>query len=366
MYVIDYNSDEPIMLLDQQIGLDENGVGIDGNLFARELLELDGMGKKRIQLWINSPGGSVTEGWAIYNAANASQTKVDTRCIGMAASIAGVIFQAGRKREMNDYGILMYHNPYDTTDEESKDPIIEVMRKSIITMIESKSGMGPADVEQMMHVTTFLTADEALAKGLCDSIINSEDLNVKRKLPAKTDIANYHKVSNQINFKYMAFPKVANKLNLNPESSEDAMVAAITDIQNKLDTATLVNKKTKDEMDKMKNDMDEAENKFKDLAAKFKTASDELDSVKDAAMTEKCQNMVKGYATIGRIKNDDKNIAKFVAMAKVAYDETEELIKDLPLNKTSEKLNAESEVKGKGGVYNMALAMVSIKNQIKK
>jgi ATP-dependent Clp endopeptidase proteolytic subunit ClpP len=359
------------MLIDDQIGVDENGVGIDGNEFARELLQLDSSGKKRIQVWINSPGGSVVDGMAIYNAINATKTKVDTRCIGMAASIAGVIFQAGRKREMNDYGILMYHNPYDITDEASKDPMIEVMRKSIITMIESKSGMSVDDVEAMMSDTTFLTADEAFAKGLCDVIINSEDLNVPRRMPAKTDVVGVYKVSKNIYNKFltpvhtMAFPKVANRLQLNESASEDAIVSAIDALQNKIEAAAVVNKKTKDELDKMKNDLDDAENKFKDLQDKFDAANKELTDAKDAAMTEKCQNMVKGYATQGRIKNEQKVIDRYVNLAKADFAGTEELIKDLPLNKDSVRIsNASNEVAATAPVYNMALQMVNITNKV--
>ena len=107
-YTIDAESDEPIMLINKHIGYDESdGMGIDGAEFERELMTLDTMKKKRIQVWINSPGGMVLDGWSIYNSILKTKTKVDTYCVGIAASIAGVIFQAGRERNMADYGILM-------------------------------------------------------------------------------------------------------------------------------------------------------------------------------------------------------------------------------------------------------------------
>jgi ATP-dependent Clp protease protease subunit len=61
------------------------------------------MDKKRIQVWINSPGGDVDDGYNIYNAMLKTKTKVDTHCYGMAASMAGAIFQAGHRRTMADY-----------------------------------------------------------------------------------------------------------------------------------------------------------------------------------------------------------------------------------------------------------------------
>jgi ATP-dependent protease ClpP protease subunit len=55
-----------------------------GDLFQAELLALDQMEKKRIQVWINSPGGSVMDGYNMYNAMLKTKTKVDTYCVGIA------------------------------------------------------------------------------------------------------------------------------------------------------------------------------------------------------------------------------------------------------------------------------------------
>jgi ATP-dependent Clp protease protease subunit len=184
MYVVDSSADEPIMLIDKHIGYDElDGMGVDGALFQQELLQLDGLGKKRIRVWINSPGGTVVNGYSIYNAILKSKTPVDTYCYGIAASIAGVIFQAGRKRIMADYGILMYHNPFGG---ESSDGI-EAMRQSICTMITKRSGMSSDDCEKMMNRDTFILADEAVRTGMADEIEESMDYNKKRLTPASVN-----------------------------------------------------------------------------------------------------------------------------------------------------------------------------------
>ena len=120
-YVVNPDSDEPIMLIDKHIGFDEkDGQGIDGAIFCRELIELDSLNKKSIKVWINSEGGIVMDGYNIYNAILKTKTKVDTVCVGIAASISAVIFQAGRNRIMNEYALLMYHNPYGGNDVELK------------------------------------------------------------------------------------------------------------------------------------------------------------------------------------------------------------------------------------------------------
>ena len=63
IYTQNSDSDEPILLIDGHIGFDEeDGQGVDGGQVLRELLYLDTLNKKRIQVWINSPGGVVMDG----------------------------------------------------------------------------------------------------------------------------------------------------------------------------------------------------------------------------------------------------------------------------------------------------------------
>ena len=194
IYCIDLTVDEPIMLLNTHIGMDDtDGQGINGSLFQQELLQLDTLGKKRIQIWINSPGGVVTDGYNIYNAILKSNTPVDTYCVGCAASIAGVIFQAGRKRIMADYSWLMYHNPFGSENSN----IINTMKTSIVTMIERRCGMDEEAVNKMMNRETFKTAPEALEMKLCDSIESSVKLNTKY-LQKISDSLQFHKECNKV------------------------------------------------------------------------------------------------------------------------------------------------------------------------
>ena len=153
MYCIDHTAAEPIMLINTHIGFDvEDGMGVDGAEFQRELLQLDSMGKKRIQVWINSPGGNVMDGYNIFSAICDSKTPVDTYAKGMVASIAGAIFMAGRKRYMTDYSSLMMHNPFGGDDKKQ----LGIMKDSIATMIHSKSQLPQSEVGYMMDKTTWI------------------------------------------------------------------------------------------------------------------------------------------------------------------------------------------------------------------
>jgi len=129
-YCIDPLADEPIMLILKHIGnaYDDQGniteYGVQGADFCRELLLLDNAGKRNIQIWINSVGGSVIDGYSILGAMLKTNATVDTYNIGVAASTAGWLFEAGQNRDMSDYATWMGHNPHSTDgdDPEIKKP----------------------------------------------------------------------------------------------------------------------------------------------------------------------------------------------------------------------------------------------------
>lgn len=187
LYTIDPEASEPIMLIDGHIGFDEvEGFGVMGDMFQKELLLLDTMGKLRIQVWINSPGGCVADGYSIYNAILRSKTKVDTYCTGMAASIAGVIFQAGRTRIMSDYAWLMYHNPF--SNEATATNALTTITESLARMVAERSGKNIIDVKNMMQKESYIMAEEALSVGLTDKVEYSSDQNKKRLAPLSADV----------------------------------------------------------------------------------------------------------------------------------------------------------------------------------
>lgn len=338
-YVVNPDADEPIMLLDKHIGFDEtDGYGIDGSTFVRELMALDQMGKKSIKVWINSPGGIVMDGYNIYNAILKTKTKVDTVCVGIAASIAAVIFQAGRKRVMNEYALLMYHNPYGGNSEELKK-----MRLSIAKMIAGRTGTSEEDVLKMMDRTTWITASEAFGSGFCDEIEVSADFNKKRTVDTGDAKAMWKESASILNSilkpqnKIKIMTKVANKLGLVSEASEDAIVAAIDSVLNKKNESDSKLKKMEDdyaeakaECDKLKSALDEAKKKAEDADKK---AEDEAKKAKNLA----AKNLVEGFVKAGRIKNEASE--KWTAMAEADFELTKNLLEELPVNRVANKID---------------------------
>jgi len=385
-YCIDPTVSEPIMLLNKHIGFDEDeGMGIDGSIFQQELLLLDTLGKKRIQVWINSPGGVVTDGYNIYSAILKSNTPVDTYCIGAAASIAGVIFQAGRKRIMSDYGWLMYHNPFGGSD-----GILKTMQASIIKMIEQRCGMSEDEVSRMMARTTFIAAGEALNMNLCDKVDASVDENTKylRKI---TDQMQFHKECNLVlnsilnnNPKINTMIKVCMRLGLNDSSPEDSIVKAIDAIENRAkkaesDVENLKKEKTEDkaksddELDKLKAKLKKLEEEKAAKDSAYNACKEALDAMtedkvkaENAMKEEEAKNMVSNFAKLGRIKNEATVILKWTNLAKADFEGTKAMIEDLPLNKDAVKItDAVANKLGEHDLPSNAIGL-AVKNRLKR
>lgn len=382
MYTVDINSDEPIMLINKHIGFDgEDGMGIDGSLFQQELLQLDSMGKKRIQVWINSPGGVVLDGYNIFNAILKSNTPVDTYNVGIAASIAGVIFMAGRKRIMADYSSLMIHPPHGGDDRKQMDAI----GGSLTTMLAAKSNCSEVDVKYLMDRTTWLNAAECFAKGFCTDIEITADSN-KKRMPLTTNVMEMWKVANSINnFKNNnsnSMTKITMKLGLNDAATEDNVITAIKgiedkayaadvakiDAENKLTAVENAAKKTKadyeEEMDKMKKEMDSKKSAFDKLTCEYNAMVEDKVVAENAAKKVQAENMVDGFAKAGRIKNEAGIKLKWVNKAIENFEDTKSMIEDLPLSKEAITVVVENKL-GDGELSTSAMAL-AVKNKLRR
>lgn len=353
LYCIDPTADEPIMLINKHIGFDEDeGMGIDGSLFQQELLMLDGMGKKRIQVWINSAGGIVMDGYNIYNAIMKSKTKVDTYVTGIAASIAAVIFQAGRNRIMCDYSKLMYHNPYGGTSKE-----LGVLKDSIAIMVSERTKKDKAAILGIMDRTTWISASEALADNFCDTIEYSSEQN-KKRIVATEPKAMWKECAEILNSllpnknEKPMLTKVTNRLGLVDGSNEDTILAAIEKIQNKADVAEAKANDLQEKLTEKESEKKEVETKLTEATNKLQEVENAKKEAEKQAAEVKAKNMVEGYAKAGRIKNDAETIGKWTNLAVVDFDGTEALIKDLPVHKAANKIDV-SEVSNSANLTNV-------------
>ena len=146
--------------------------------------ELDNLGDvSAINLYINSPGGSVFEGVAIHNMLKRHQASVTVHVDALAASIASVIAMAGDKVVMPKNSMLMIHNPWTfamgNASELRKvaDDLDRIGGSAFQTYIQKAGNKLAEDkLQEMLDVETWLSADEAYEFGLCDIVEESNQM----------------------------------------------------------------------------------------------------------------------------------------------------------------------------------------------
>ena len=148
------------------------------NSIVGQLLYLDSINQNNINIYINSPGGSITAGMAIYDTMNFVKSKVSTICIGMAASMAAFILSSGEKglRFCLPNSEVMIHQPLGGAQGQATEIKIAAERilkiKQKINKILSKNTK--QDLKKIENDTErdyFLSAKEALEYGIIDKIL---------------------------------------------------------------------------------------------------------------------------------------------------------------------------------------------------
>lgn len=151
------------------------------SISARSFIsELKQAGNKDVKLRIHSPGGSILEGNAIYNALKRHPGCVDVFIDGIAASMASVVAMAGDSIEIAENGLIMIHNPSGFGGGDSKDlrkmaDVMDKMKANIITAYAGKTGLSREKLAEMMDDETWMTAEEALENKFVDCIGKKSD-----------------------------------------------------------------------------------------------------------------------------------------------------------------------------------------------
>lgn len=166
------------LLNDRIIMLSDEVNDATASLIVAQLLYLEGQDpEKDINLYINSPGGSITSGMAIYDTMNYIKPDVSTICIGMAASMGAFLLAAGAKdkRIALPNSEIMIHQPSGGTQGQASD--IKIMAERILKMrarlneILAKATGQPLDViERDTERDHFMSAEEAQEYGLIDKV----------------------------------------------------------------------------------------------------------------------------------------------------------------------------------------------------
>lgn len=167
---------------------------------VKELSELE---VDEIDVHINSTGGAVSEGLAIYNVLKNSNMKVTTYCDGFACSAASVVFMAGDERVMNEASLLLIHNAWtygkgDAAEfRKQADDLDKITQASVKAYMRNVS-ISEEELKSMMNVETWVSAEDAKTMGFATKVLEekveeanqSAMQNIREKLlsvPAQTE-----------------------------------------------------------------------------------------------------------------------------------------------------------------------------------
>ena len=167
------------LLNDRIIMLTEEVNNVTASLVVAQLLYLEGLdATKDISLYINSPGGSVTDGMAIFDTMNYIKCDVSTICMCMAASMGAFLLAAGAKgkRFALPNSDIMIHQPSGGAKGQATDIMIHAdhivqMKKRLNTILSENTGQPFDVIARDTERDNFMTAQQALEYGLIDKVL---------------------------------------------------------------------------------------------------------------------------------------------------------------------------------------------------
>lgn len=174
---------EDMLLEESEVFLVDEITPKSANLLIQKLIYLDSKDLGEITLYINSPGGEVISGLAVYDYIKLMKSPVRTVTIGDAASMGAIIFLAGEQREMLPHTRILIHDPsYGHLDVSGKKPheiqrgvdSLNKVRETLAEIISEKTGKGLEEIYGITAEDNYFTAEEAIEFGLATGIFKGK------------------------------------------------------------------------------------------------------------------------------------------------------------------------------------------------
>ncbi|MDR1654504.1 MAG: ATP-dependent Clp protease proteolytic subunit [Treponema sp.] len=170
------------LLKDRIVFIDGEINDITADLVVAQLLFLDGQDtEKDINIYINSPGGSVTAGLAIYDTMQYVKSDVQTICLGQAASMAALILVAGApgKRMVLPSSRVLIHQPWGGAQGQARDIGIQAreiirLKRLTIEYFAQHTGKSYDEIARDMERDLYMSAQDAVSYGVADSVLVRE------------------------------------------------------------------------------------------------------------------------------------------------------------------------------------------------
>ena len=285
--------------------------------------ELKTIKDKNIDVHINSLGGSVFDGLAIYNALKNHSKRVTTKVEGIAASIASVIAMAGDKIEMAENSLFMIHNPFamsggDANELRKTANILDKIRNEIAEIYASKSNHNAEHYINLMDVESWFNSDETLKLGLINGI--TEPLKIENNYDvSKFENITSDKINNTIhksNINVMAQNTQTETIETKEVSNEASLIGKIKNvlgINNEHEPGHEEGTPAEDAdwaltYEELKSRVDNLENAIHDIEEKMGMAEDEVENkAKELEVAnEEIQNKTLEISKLKATKTDVK------------------------------------------------------------
>ena len=182
------DSDNPELFIYEQIGFDwMSGQGVSAVQFSEQLKALSG---KDLTVRINSPGGDVFDGVAIYNQLNNHDGEVHVVIDGIAASAASIIAMAGDRISMAETSQLMIHDSWTMAvgNEHAMREIADVLERidgQLATVYAARTASSSSTWREIMNKDTYFTPEEAVEAKLADEVLKTNKRKKKYKKSAE-------------------------------------------------------------------------------------------------------------------------------------------------------------------------------------
>lgn len=301
---IENNGQTAIMRLNRPISSNPDE-GITGEMFTKEHDALVDAGVENLLVTINSNGGNTFQGWEIFSTIAGSPMNTETQVVGVSASMAGVISQAGDKRTIKSNALFHAHSPRPEKGAKVGAGVLMQVYNQIKTVFVENTNMDANGVDDILNGETFFDAEVAKENGLFDEIIPTTGRAPKiDKTMNATDIMNVvnafeDKTANpggananpdNVKPKIHKMSKVNEMLQLSADASETSTIEAIQNMQ----------KNVADLEKKNAGLLKEVENANK--------AVEKLQGENQTMKTAKIESIVNAAVESGKIEADNKAV----------------------------------------------------------
>lgn len=304
-------------------GVIGSGLDIDANVVVAEIENLRKKGCRNFRFYVNSEGGEVIQGSALFNYLDRTDIEVEWVVDGVAASMmAMLISNPKHKVKAAKYASFMYHRVqgscYGNSDEvRNLAAMIDTFEKSLVDMMASRMKVDAASVKKEFFtdgLDHWMNAEEAMRRGLVDEIISGKNITSPKELLSSKDVFNFYN-KQLINYKQNQKSMITNKAEIGKllniaeaEVNDDSVMTAVknvlksnSELQNQLKTIKAENASLKNQIGELNNA--KVKSLIDKAIAEKKFGEDERDSYTrlantDFELAEKMIGKMKGVERI--------------------------------------------------------------------